>query len=120
MIRICLISSVFVVCGSVFAAEPTGLTLDQADSRMRTVYEIAREGNDSNLIDRVLELRDHLKRAFERKDVAAAQRLLRDAEEAVGLDAGGKSMLGQPVGRVDPHLRKKIEAVEAKLVAAMN
>src|SRR4026208_1452372 len=85
-------------CVSAIAAEPTDLTMEEADSRLRHAYYLAREINDSTVVDRVLEFRDLVRRAFARKDIAAAQLLIRDAEAAVGLEAGGKSMHGLPVG----------------------
>lgn len=105
---------------SMNTAKAADLTLEEADSRLRHAYELGRETNDSTLLDRLLEYRDLTRRAFGRKDIAAAQRLVRDAEEAVGLEAGGKMMLGLPVGRVDPHLRKKFESIEQQLAEAMN
>jgi hypothetical protein len=120
MQRFCIPLLTFLAFASAIAAEPATITLEEADSRLRHAYELARETNDSILLDKLLEYRDLTRRAFGRKDVAAAQRLIRDAEEAVGLEAGGKSMLGMPVGRIDPHLRKRHEALEEKLATAMN
>ena len=120
MFRLSIPTAALLIVGSTIAAEPANLTLEEADSRLRHAYELARETNDSTLIDRVLGFRDLARRAFDRKDVAAAQRLIRDAEEAVGLEAGGKSMLGLPVGRADPRIRKRFEAIEEKLAAAMD
>lgn len=120
MFRLFAAIAALIVIGPTIAAEPAVLTMGEADSRLRHTYELARETNDSATVDRVLELRDLVRRAFSRKDIAAAQRLVRDAEEAVGLEAGGTLMLRLPVGRINPHQRKKLEAIEERLVAASN
>jgi hypothetical protein len=101
------------------AAEPARITFDAADARLRRAYALARETNDSTLIEKVLEFRDLVRRSFSRKDVAAAERLIRDAEELVGLDAGGKSMLGLPIAQIDADQRKKLDSFEDRLAAAM-
>jgi hypothetical protein len=101
------------------AGEPAAFTFEEADFRLRHVYALARETNDSALVDRVLELRDAVRRSLTRKDLVAAERLVRDAEEAVGLDPGGKTMFGLRVAWIDPALAKKIEPVDQRLAEAM-
>ena len=51
--------------------------------------------------------------------MAAAERLIRDAEELVGLDPGGKTMLGLPVASIEPNQQKKLDELDAQLAAAM-
>jgi hypothetical protein len=109
----------FFLAGSAVAAEPTRLTLESADARMRRAFALAREFNDSALVEKVLELRDLVRRSFGRKDVAAAERLIRDAEEQVGLDPGGKTMLGLPVAALDPEQRQQLDGLEERLATAM-
>jgi len=101
------------------AAEPVRVTFDDADARMRSAYSLAQETNNANLVERFLEVRDAVRKAFARKDLAAAERLIRDAEELVGLDPGGKTMLGLPVARLGPDQRKPFDALRARLATAM-
>ena len=101
------------------AADPEPVTRDQADARLRRAYALAEEANDPLRTFRVLGLRDHVKTAFERKDVAAAERLVRSAEELVGLDPGGKTMSGLPVSQVTPATREQLDALTARLAEAM-
>ena len=54
-----------------------------------------------------------------RKDLAAAERLIRDAEELVGLDPRGKTMLGLPVARIAADQQKQLDAHREQLAAAM-
>jgi hypothetical protein len=110
---------VLLLSPSLQSAEPFTLTIEDADARLRRVYALARETNDAGLLDRALGLRDSVKRSFARKDLVAAERLIRDAEELVGLEAGGKKMHGLPVARIDHALRKKLDPIEAGLAAAL-
>jgi hypothetical protein len=106
----------YFVATPLFAAP---ITFDEADARLRHAYALARETNDAPLADRMLNLRDRVKAAFDRKDLAAAEFIVRDAEEQVGLDPGGKTMYGLPVAHPDSAEEKKLEAVTARLAAAM-
>jgi hypothetical protein len=101
------------------AAEPQRLSFEDADARLRHVFFLAKETNDTSIVDRVLEMRDGVKRSFARKDLAAAEGLIRDAEEAVGLDRGGKTMLGLPVAHLDAETQKRVSPVNEKLGAAL-
>src|SRR5437667_10367060 len=83
------------------------VTFDQADARLRRIYALAKETNDPTITNRVLDLRDRVKTAFDREDTAAAERLIRDAEQAVGLDPGGKTMHGLPVAQMTPVVPKE-------------
>jgi hypothetical protein len=100
-------------------AEPPKLTLEAADARMRRAFALARESSDSELIEKVLERRDQVRRSLGRNDLAAAERLVRDAEGQVGLDPGGKTMLDLPVAALDPEQRKQFDGLEEQLAAAM-
>jgi hypothetical protein len=119
MTRTIAFLAIFLLASAASPAEPAKLTLESADARMRRAFTLARESNDSALVEKVLELRDLVKRSFGRKDVAAAERLIRDAEEHVGLDPGGKTMLGLPVAALDPERRKQLDGLEEQLAAAM-
>jgi hypothetical protein len=110
---------VLVLTVPLLAGEPVRVTTEEADARLRRAYSLAQESNDARLVERVLMLRDAVRRAFPRKDLAAAERLIRDAEDAVGLDPGGRTMLGLPVTHIDPARRKELEALEARLAEAM-
>jgi hypothetical protein len=112
-------SRAFVVALIVVAPATAAITVDDADARLRHAYGLARETNDAELVDRLLDLRDRVKAAFERKDLVAAERIVRDAEEAVGLDPGGKSMAGLPVASLTAAEQKTIEGLNEKLAAAM-
>jgi hypothetical protein len=101
------------------AAEPPKLTFEDADARLRRAYALARESNDRHLSDRALEIRDAVKRALDRKDLTAAELLIRDAEKLVGFDPGGRTMFGLPVAQVTPDGQKKLEALNERLTAAM-
>lgn len=119
MTRTTSLLAIVLLSSAASPAEPAKLTLESADARMRRVFALARESNDSALIEQVLGLRDLVRRALGRKDVAATERLIRDAEEQVGLDPGGKTMLGLPVAALDPEHRKQLDALEVQLAAAM-
>src|SRR5262249_49180471 len=111
--------TIVLVASAAKPAEPAKLSLESADARMRRTFSLARESNDSGLVEKVLELRDLVKRSFARKDVAAVERLIRDAEGQVGLDPGGRSMLGLPVAALDPERRKQLDGLEEQLAIAM-
>jgi hypothetical protein len=106
-----------IVLPGTLAATP--ITVDEADARLRHAYALARETNDTALADRLLDLRDRVRTAFDRKDLAAAELIVRDAEEQVGLDPGGKTMYGLPVAHLDTAREKKLEAATATLAAGM-
>ncbi len=110
--------AIFLLVGAIRAERPE-LSFESADARIRRVYALARETNDSSLVERVLELRDLVRRSFGRKDMAAAERLIRDAEESVGLDPGGKTMLGLPVASIEPAQQKKLDKLDVELAVAM-
>jgi hypothetical protein len=101
------------------AAEPVRLTVEDADVRLRRVFTLAKESNDSGQVDRMLQLRDSVKKSFARKDLAAAERLVRDAEEVVGLERGGNTMYNLPVWHVNAGEEKRVKELEAKLDAAL-
>lgn len=111
--------ALLVLLASVPTLPAADLTFDEADARLRRAYALAREFNDQAAVDRVLAMRDGVKKSLDRKDVVAAERQVRDAEEAAGLDPGGKTMLGLPIARIDPEVRKKLDGVEERLAAAM-
>lgn len=101
------------------AAEPNRVTFDEADARLRRAHALAQETNDPALIERVLGFRDAVRKAFTRRDPAGAERLVRDAEQAVGLDPGGQTMLGLPVTHMGAGQRKEYDALQDRLAAAM-
>lgn len=101
------------------AAEPAKLTFDDADARLRRAYALARETNDRGIMDRALELRDGVKRALDRKDMTAAELLIRDVEKLVEIDAGGKTMHGLPVAQLTPDRQKQLDTLAERLAAAM-
>lgn len=117
MIRSLLPAFLFVA--GVSAEEPAKLTFADADARLRRVYGLARETNDRGRVDRVLAIRDRVQKAFERDDLSAAELLIRDAEEVVGLKDGGRKMLGLPVARIDAQLEKALPPANADLAKAM-
>jgi hypothetical protein len=117
MLRPLLLSAL--LSATTIGAEPVSTTFDEADARLRAAYAMAEESNDGDKLERVLSLRDAVRKALDRKDVAGVERLIRDAEEAVGLDPGGKTMLGLPIARIDAELRKEIDAIELRLAEAM-
>lgn len=116
--HIAFLSLLAIAC-SAFAAEPAKLSVDAADARLRRAYSLARESNDSSLVERVLERRDLVRRSFARQDPAAAERLIRDAEEMVGLDPGGKSMFDLPIAQIAPKVQAKLDSINEQLAAAM-
>lgn len=112
---------VLLLAGSpLFAAGPKEITLESADARLRRAFALARESNDDAIVEKTLEYRDGVKRAFGRKDLVAAERLVRDAEESVGLDGGGETMVGLRISQLDPATQKNINALEERLAQAMN
>src|SRR5262245_31355892 len=119
MTRTIALLTIVLLASAAKPAEPSKLSLEAADARMRRAFALARESNDSGLVEKVLELRDLVKRSFARKDIAAVERLIRDTEGQVGLDPGGKTMLGLPVAALDPERRKQLDALEEQLAAAM-
>ena len=119
MPRLILLVPVLCLISATRAAEPARLTFEDADVRLRHVFFLAKETNDTSTVDRVLEIRDAVKRSFVRKDLAAAERLIRDAEEVVDLDRGGKTMNGLPVAHANAALQKTLDVIDDKLVAAV-
>jgi hypothetical protein len=95
------------------------ITPIQADDRLRRAAAIAKETNAVAVLDRVLEIRDGVEKAFARKDPAAAERLVRDAEAVVEIDPGGKTMHGLPIAQLTPEMRKALDANDAVLAEAM-
>ncbi|MSR51941.1 MAG: hypothetical protein EXS09_01460 [Gemmataceae bacterium] len=112
--------AILLVAFQALAAEPKEITLDLADARLKRAFALARESNDDAIIEKVLEYRDGVKRSFGRKDLVAAERLVRDAEESVGLDAGGETMLGLRIARIDAETQKKLDSLRERLEKAMN
>lgn len=108
------------VASQALAAEPKEITLESADSRLKRAFALARETNDNAIIEKVLEYRDGVKRSFGRKDLVAAERLVRDAEEIVGFDAGGDTMVGLRIANIEPGTQKKLDALQERLERAMN
>jgi len=112
---------VLLIAGTaLIAAEPKEITLESADARLKRTFALARETNDEAIVEKVLEYRDGVKRAFGRKDLVAAERLLRDAEESVGLDGGGETMSGLRVAHIEPDTQKKLNALKERLEKVMN
>jgi hypothetical protein len=95
------------------------ITPVEADARLRRAAALAKESNARVVLDRVLEIRDSVERSFARKDFAAAERLVRDAEAVVEIDPGGKAMIGLPIAQLTPEIRKELDAVDLRLAAAM-
>lgn len=107
----------FLLLGLAFVPSARGadVTPEAADARLRRAASIAKETNETTVLDRVLELRDGVEKAFARRDTAAAERLVRDAEAVVEIDPGGKTMFGLPIAQLTPELR---QAIDSKLTAA--
>ena len=81
---------------------PIGRTQDRDDSvraeeRLRHAWRIAREMNDPSAVEAVESAWERVKKAALRKDAAAVELLIREAEKGVGLDPGGRTMFGLPV-----------------------
>ena len=95
------------------------ITPIQADDRLRRAAAIAKESNAVATLDRVLEIRDSVEKSFARKDHAAAERLVREAESVVEIDPGGKTMHGLPIAQLTPEMRRALDANDAVIVAAM-
>ena len=112
--------AILLLATQALAAEPKEITLETADARLRRAYALARETNDEEVIEKVLEYRDGVKRSFGRKDLVAAERLVRDAEECVGLDAGGETMGGLRIANIHADTQKKLDAMRERLEKAMN
>ncbi|HVK11671.1 MAG TPA: hypothetical protein VM597_23065, partial [Gemmataceae bacterium] len=100
-------------------ARAADVTPVQADDRLRRAAAIAKETNAVAVLDRVLEIRDGVEKAFARKDAAAAERLVRDAEAVADIDPGGKTMHGLPIAQLTPEIHKALGANDAALLAAM-
>ncbi|HEX3148179.1 MAG TPA: hypothetical protein VHR66_08840 [Gemmataceae bacterium] len=100
------------------SAEPKQITFDEADIRLKRAYALAQEASDADLSSRMLDLRDRVKAAFDRKDFVAAELIVRDVEEMVHIDAGGKTMFGLPISQVSAEQRKQLDALKEKLAAA--
>ncbi len=96
------------------------LTLEKADARLRHCYQLARETNDKQIVERVTKLRDDVKRNLDAKDLKLAEGALAEAEKLVGLDAGGKSMYGKPISILNKEQRNKLDKLDNELHTAMN
>jgi hypothetical protein len=114
-----ILSLQLILASAIAAAEQKPVTFAEADVRLRRAYALARENSNADLSARVLDLRDRVKNAFERKDLIAAELMIRDAEEMVGLEAGGKAMLGMPISQTAGEQSKQLDDLKEKLAAAM-
>jgi hypothetical protein len=116
-LRLVAVSIVIAALSPVAVGAP--LTFEAADSRLKHAYALAQEADSPTVADRVLHLRDGVKKALDRRDAAAAERLIRDAEEAVGLDPGGRTMLGLPVALVSADTRARLTPLKDRLAIAL-
>jgi hypothetical protein len=88
---------------------------EDAASRLRMAWQIARERNDEKLVRGV----EKLAHDFKSGQPADAEEQLREAERAVGIDPGGWSMAGQPLFHPTPEMEAALKASGPKLSAAM-
>lgn len=86
--------------------------LEKRIARLRMALQIARERNDHALVERV----ETLRRDLSETDAEAR---LREVETAVGIDAGGWAMAGQPLFRPTPEMQERKAELNAKLSASM-
>lgn len=94
------------------AADPV---LEQRMARLRMALQIAREQNDRALVERVEAVARDLPAAVDED----AETRLREVETAVGLDAGGWAMAGQPLFHPTKAMEEQKAGLNAKLSAAM-
>jgi hypothetical protein len=101
-------------------AEPKDLlTPNEAATRLRRALQLARDANEPDWARRVEDAAQAVVDAFQRGDQPAGELLVRDAERLVGLDPGGRSMNGMPIAQVGRDARRKLDALEDDLAAAM-
>lgn len=94
------------------------LTPLQADARLRAAFALGKDANDQYLLDRIVSISDHVKKAFARNDQPAIKLLLRDAEELVGLGDDGTTMHGLPVCVLTGKQRLQLEQLTSELNTA--
>ena len=109
---------IFLVCVPSLAADEP-LPVETIDARLRQAMSLARETNRTALVGELIQTRDMVTRSIERKDFALIERLLRDAERKVGLDAGGLTMQGLPVARLTYRENKQLRELRDRLTLAM-
>lgn len=94
----------------------TAMASDASDaSRLRLVRQLAREKNDPGLVQQA----DDLGKALREAPPGDAEDRLRALESAVGLDAGGRSVAGQPLFQASPDIDEAWKASLPKLADAM-
>lgn len=89
--------------------------VEERMARLRMALQIARERNDRALVGRV----EALGRELSSAAVAESEARLREVETAVGIDAGGWAMAGQPLFHPTVAMKEKQPELNAKLSAAM-
>lgn len=88
----------------------------ETEARLKMAHQIAREHNDSALVEQVKEAARKLEDDLE---PATAESLVREVESAVGIDPGGWSMAGQPLYHPSPEREAGTKAVGSRLKAAL-
>lgn len=88
----------------------------ETEARLKMAHQIARERNDTALVEKVEEAARKLEGAPE---AAIAETLLREVEKAVGIDPGGWSIAGQPLFHPSPEREAGTKAAGTKLKAAL-
>lgn len=115
--RLIVLSYLLALCGSLHAEEPS--KLETIDARLRQAMSLAKETNRESKVIEISGINDSVSRAVKRNDQALIERLLRDAEKAVGLDVGGLSMVGQPVSRLLYRQIKELDEIRDRMDQAM-
>lgn len=105
----------FLVCCLCFSLRAAALTPEEAGARLRMALQIARERNDSALVQTV----EELGRAFRQQWPEDADQRLRQAEASVGIDPGGWSMAGQPLFHPTPEMKAREPELRERLTTAM-
>lgn len=98
-------------------ASPRLSALDyETDARLRMAHQIARERNDADLVKQVTETAKVLESGVSREETETR---LRAVESAVGIDAGGWAMAGQPLFRPSPERESAIAAIGPRFKEAL-
>lgn len=110
-----ILAGIFGGMAAVAATLAADITPADALARLRVAMQIARERNDSALVNSV----DRLGREFRDGLPENADARLRAVEAFVGIDPGGWSMAGQPLFHPTREMEEKLRAVGPRLDAAM-
>ncbi len=102
-----------------FSPLARALTSDEANARFRVVNQMAREMNDSSLVEKIRAAAKLSEKLIKSGDQAKAEVILRELETQTGIDPGGWSMQGMPILKPSAEMDIAMKALAPELDAAM-